>query len=271
MPELPEVETTRAGIAPHIIDQAITEVMIRNRNLRWPVTSGLANKLIGHAFHSITRRGKYLLLSSDHGSLIIHLGMSGSLRIVPSGSDADKHDHVDILFAHGLCLRYHDPRRFGCILWTKDDPLQHKLLATLGPEPLTKDFSGQLLFDLSRNKKAAIKTFIMDSKVVVGVGNIYASEALFRAGIHPKRAAGKVSKPRYEQLAKDIVEVLSEAISQGGTTLRDFVGGDGKPGYFQQTLAVYGREGEACIRCGAAVKCVVLGQRSTYFCAHCQT
>ena len=270
MPELPEVETTRVGITPHIIGSPINEVVIRNRNLRWPVTSGLAKKLQGHKIHSVTRRGKYLLLALDTGTVIIHLGMSGSLRIVETGTPADKHDHVDILFANGQCLRYHDPRRFGCILWTKDEPLQHKLIVSMGPEPLTDDFSAQHLFELSRNKKAAIKTFIMDSKVVVGVGNIYASEALFRAGIHPKRAAGKVSKARYEQLTRDIVEVLSEAISQGGTTLKDFVGGDGKPGYFQQTLAVYGREGEACVKCGAAVKCIVLGQRSTYFCSQCQ-
>lgn len=270
MPELPEVETTRAGIAPHTIGNTISDVIIRNRNLRWPITSGLAAKLKGHTILSVSRRGKYLLLAIDTGSLIIHLGMSGSLRMVVATSPPDKHDHVDIVFANGQCLRFHDPRRFGCVLWSREDPLQHKLIASLGPEPLTDDFSARHLFDLSRNKKAAIKSFIMDSKVVVGVGNIYASEALFRAGIHPKRAAGKVSRPRYERLANEIVEVLTEAIAQGGTTLKDFVGGDGKPGYFQQTLAVYGREGKPCINCGTAIKSVVLGQRSTYFCPQCQ-
>ena len=270
MPELPEVETTRAGIEPHILGSQVTDVIIRNRNLRWPVTSGLAGKLQGHKIQGVTRRGKYLLLTIDSGSVIIHLGMSGSLRMVEATAPANKHDHVDIVFSNGQCLRFHDPRRFGCVLWTKDDPLQHKLLASLGPEPLSDNFSAQHLFDLSRNKKVAVKNFIMDSKVIVGVGNIYASEALFRAGIHPKRAAGKVSRPRYEQLSRDILAVLTEAIAQGGTTLKDFVGGDGKPGYFQQTLAVYGREGEPCIRCGEAIKSIVLGQRSTYFCSTCQ-
>lgn len=270
MPELPEVETTRAGISPHILNHSIRRVEIRNRNLRWPITSGLAGKLKDKQILFVKRRGKYLLLGIDTGTVIIHLGMSGSLRMVKSGTPPAKHDHVDIEFDNGQCLRFHDPRRFGCVLWTKDDPMLHKLIASLGPEPLSDGFSAQLLYDLSRNKKVAVKDFIMDSKVVVGVGNIYASESLFRAGIHPKRAAGKVSQKRYEQLAKDIIEVLTEAISQGGTTLKDFVGGDGKPGYFQQTLAVYGREGEACIKCGAAVRCVVLGQRSTYFCSQCQ-
>ena len=271
MPELPEVETTRAGIEPHTRGHTVSRVVIRNRQLRWPIPSRLPRELEGRTITSVSRRGKYLLLHTEAGTAILHLGMSGSLRMVAAGDAPQKHDHVDIVLDNGQALRFHDPRRFGCLLWTRKDPLQHELLASLGPEPLGEAFSGEYLFQRAQGKKVAVKSFIMDSKVVVGVGNIYANEALFRAGIHPKRAAGRISLARYRQLATAIVEVLGEAIAQGGTTLRDFVNSEGKPGYFQQTLAVYGREGEACLHCGAPLHCSRLGQRSTYYCNHCQT
>lgn len=271
MPELPEVETTRAGIEPHLSGQRIERVLIRQRQLRWPIPQRLAAELKGARIKGVTRRGKYLLLATDRGTAILHLGMSGSLRIVDSDTPLQKHDHVDIILANGAALRFHDPRRFGCLLWTRKDPMQHELLSGLGPEPLGQDFNGEYLFEKSRAKKLAVKAFIMDSKVVVGVGNIYANEALFRAGIHPKRAAGRISRERYGLLAQAIVEVLSEAILQGGTTLRDFVNSEGKPGYFQQTLAVYGRDGEACSSCGTPILVSRLGQRSTFYCTQCQT
>ncbi|MBD3610474.1 MAG: bifunctional DNA-formamidopyrimidine glycosylase/DNA-(apurinic or apyrimidinic site) lyase [Gammaproteobacteria bacterium] len=270
MPELPEVETTRRGIEPHTLHQTIDNVIIRQRQLRWPITAGLAQKLCGHVINSVQRRGKYLLLGINGGTLLIHLGMSGNLRMVDANEPAAKHDHVDIVLSNGQSLRFHDPRRFGAILYTTKPAAQHKLLASLGPEPLGDDFSAERLYQRSRNKKCTIKSFIMDAKIVVGVGNIYASESLFRAGIHPKRTAGQVSLTRYQKLAKAIVEVLNEAIEQGGTTLKDFIGGDGKPGYFQQTLAVYGREGEACVTCGKPIKQITLGQRSTFYCPKCQ-
>ena len=271
MPELPEVETTRRGIAPHIEGKTVCDVIVRHHQLRWPVPRGLKAKLVGHKIKSVSRRAKYLLLAFDHGTLILHLGMSGSLRIIDSNLPAAKHDHVDIVFDHSQALRLTDPRRFGCVLWSKDDPELHELIAHLGPEPLSDAFSGDYLFQRSRGRKSAIKQFIMDGKIVVGVGNIYASESLFLAGINPKRLAGKVSLERYEKLAEAIKQVLAAAIKQGGTTLRDFVGGDGKPGYFAQQLNVYGREAEPCRVCGTAIKQYVLGQRSTYYCPKCQT
>jgi len=270
MPELPEVETTRRGIEPHIKGKEVTDVIVRHHQLRWPVPRGLKAKLAGHKVNSVSRRAKYLLIELDHGTLILHLGMSGSLRIIDGALPADKHDHVDIVFEHGQALRLTDPRRFGCVLWTKDDPQQHELIAHLGPEPLSDTFSGDYLFQRSRGRKSTIKQFIMDGKVVVGVGNIYASESLFLAGINPKRIAGKVSHERYEQLADAIKQVLTAAIKQGGTTLRDFVGGDGKPGYFAQQLNVYGRGGEPCRICSTPIKQFLQGQRSTYYCQKCQ-
>ncbi|QSA96463.1 bifunctional DNA-formamidopyrimidine glycosylase/DNA-(apurinic or apyrimidinic site) lyase [Methylococcus sp. EFPC2] len=270
MPELPEVETTRRGIAPHITARTVSAVVVREPRLRWPVPEELGELLIGGVIQTVDRRAKYLLLRTERGSLIIHLGMSGSLRIVPADTVPRKHDHVDLVFDDGLCLRFHDPRRFGCILWTADDPLDHVLLASLGPEPLGASFSGDDLYRASRGSKTAIKPYLMDGKQVVGVGNIYASEALFRAGIHPQRKAGAVGLDRYRALADAIRAVLSEAIAQGGTTLRDFVNESGSPGYFQQTLNVYGREGEPCRRCGAPIRQLKLGQRASYYCAHCQ-
>lgn len=270
MPELPEVETTRAGIAPHILNREVTSVVIRQPKLRWPVSSQLKSRLEGVAVKTVSRRGKYLLLGTKCGTVIIHLGMSGSLRILKSAEAPGKHDHVDIVFKGSVILRYTDPRRFGCVLWTEDEPQAHDLLSSLGPEPLSDQFDKQMLFAKSRGRSVPIKSFIMDSKVVVGVGNIYANEALFRAGIRPLQPAGKISQLRYAKLVDAIKSVLHEAITQGGTTLRDFVGGDGKPGYFAQQLDVYGRAGQACNRCGRALKELRLAQRATVYCAACQ-
>ncbi len=270
MPELPEVETSRRGIEPHIKGKPVSDVIVRHHQLRWPVPRGLKAKLTGHTIRAVSRRAKYLLLAFDHGTLILHLGMSGSLRIIDGTLPADKHDHVDILFANGKALRLTDPRRFGAVLWTRNDPLRHELIAHLGPEPLSDDLDGEYLYQRSRGRKSTVKQFIMDGKIVVGVGNIYASESLFLAGIHPKRIAGKISHERYDKLADAIKQVLAAAIEQGGTTLRDFVGGDGKPGYFAQKLNAYGREGEPCPQCGTPIKQLVIGQRSTFFCPKCQ-
>lgn len=270
MPELPEVETTRRGIAPHILNQEIEGVTLRQRKLRWPIPAKLPALIEGRKIKSVRRRAKYLLLELDNGTLLMHLGMSGSLRIVDGSAPPQKHDHVDFQFANGRVLRFRDPRKFGCILWLDDAPEKHPLLKDLGPEPLSEEFNADMLSRLSRNRKAAVKTFIMDGHVVVGVGNIYANEALFRAGIRPSREAGKVSGERYGLLVGAIKEVLEEAISVGGTTLRDFLGGDGEPGYFKQSLAVYGRAGLPCIRCGSLLKEVRLGQRSTVYCGKCQ-
>lgn len=270
MPELPEVETTRRGIAPHIENNTIEKIVVRNRSLRWPIPNGLNNKLKQQKIHSVTRRGKYLLIKTEPGTLIIHLGMSGSLRIIPVNTPVEKHDHFEIQFTNGICCRLRDPRRFGAVLFTRDDPLQHKLLINLGPEPLDKEFNEQYLFEKSRKRKTTVKQFIMDSKIVVGVGNIYASESLFLAGIHPKRLAGKISRERYTLLTKAIKQILREAIQQGGTTLKDFTSSDGKPGYFKQKLKVYDRAGEPCVTCGKEITQSVIGQRSTYYCTHCQ-
>jgi formamidopyrimidine-DNA glycosylase len=270
MPELPEVETTRRGIAPHIAGRTITQVIVRDRRLRYPVTARLASTLAGQTVHEVARRGKYLLLACDTGTVIIHLGMSGSLVVSRAGEQPHKHDHVDILFGNGDCLRLRDPRRFGAVLWTTRDPHRHKLLAHLGVEPLSADLDGAHLFQLARARRVAVKQFIMDSGIVVGVGNIYASEALFVAGIHPARAAGRIALARYQQLALAIKQVLSDAIDAGGTTLRDFRNGEGRPGYFQQRLRVYQRAGLPCDRCGSAVRQVRTGQRSTYYCHRCQ-
>ncbi len=270
MPELPEVETTRRGIEPYALGQAITELVIREPRLRWPIPAELPEKLRGPRVEEVRRRGKYLLLATDRGTLILHLGMSGSLRVADPGLPPKKHDHFDLVLANGLCLRFHDPRRFGCLLWTEADPAAHPLLASLGPEPLEAEFSGRHLHRLAAGRSVAVKSFVMDSHVVVGVGNIYANEALFMAGIAPTRPAGRVSSRRYERLAAAIRTVLAASIAQGGTTLRDFVNEAGNPGYFQQTLRVYGRAGEPCRDCGAIVRLARLGQRATYWCPRCQ-
>lgn len=270
MPELPEVETTCRGIRPHVENKSIKEVIVRQTQLRWPISVEIKTVLPGQYIKSVSRRGKYVLLNLGVGYVLIHLGMSGSLRIAKKSEEAKKHDHVDIILKNGDILRYHDPRRFGCILWAGSQPFKHVLLEKLGPEPLLDDFNVDHLFALSRKRSAAIKNFIMDSHVVVGVGNIYANEALFAAGIKPRRQAGKVSKASYIKLVAAIKEILAEAIEQGGTTLRDFVGGDGKPGYFKQSLSVYGRGGESCVNCQTSLKEIRLGQRSTVYCPKCQ-
>jgi len=273
MPELPEVETTCCGIAPHVEGACVQEVKVRNAKLRWPVTRGLNAKLSGETLLRVSRRAKYILLHFEQGYIVIHLGMSGSLRVMDSAETAEKHDHVDICFASGKCLRLNDPRRFGAVFWVKGDEQQlqkHKLFNALGPEPLSDEFDGKLLYQRSRNRKSAVKNFIMDGHIVVGVGNIYANEALFMAGISPLRAAGKISAFRYERLTECIKQVLAAAIKQGGTTLRDFVGGDGKPGYFKQELHVYGRAGQACTRCKQTLTEVRIGQRSSVYCKACQ-
>jgi formamidopyrimidine-DNA glycosylase len=271
MPELPEVETTRRGIAPHIEGRQIEAVVVRDGRLRWPVSVEIGDCLVGQQILCVGRRGKYLLIRLDRGTVLAHLGMSGSLRITRTEVSPAKHDHVDLVLAGGTCLRYRDPRRFGCLLWTDGDPLLHPLLSGLGPEPLDDEFSGAHLHAASRRRSSAVKTFIMDSRWVVGVGNIYANEALFRAGIHPGREAGTILLEGYEQLAHSIRLVLGEAIEQGGTTLRDFVNEVGKPGYFQQALRVYGREGEKCLVCGSIIESWRQNQRATYCCPNCQS
>jgi formamidopyrimidine-DNA glycosylase len=270
MPELPEVETVRRGITPKLLNQRIKSVTIRQPKLRYPIPSHLKKTLPGLSIQAIQRRSKYLLLETEIGHLIIHLGMSGRIHTLADIPKAAKHDHVDIVFENGICLRYHDPRRFGMILWTPEDINTHPLLCKLGPEPLTKKFDGDHLFERSRKRQVSVKQFIMDSKVVVGVGNIYASESLFQAGISPLKPAGKISKLRYQLLAEEIKTVLNKAIKAGGTTLKDFSSESGKPGYFQQELNVYGREAQLCINCKKKIRKITQGQRSTFYCPHCQ-
>lgn len=270
MPELPEVETSRRGVEPYLLGRTVTSVVVRERRLRWPIPRSLDRELPGHSISSLERRAKYILIGTVAGTAILHLGMSGHVTIVKKDTPAGVHDHVDIELDSGNMLRLRDPRRFGSLLWSKQ-PLQHKLLKDLGPEPLGDAFSGRYLFERSRGRKLAVKQFIMNAGVVVGVGNIYASESLFLAGIHPLRQAGRVSLQRYELLADAIRGVLERAIAAGGTTLRDFYGGDGESGYFQQQLDVYGRTDEACTRCGAPIRSKVVGQRNTFYCLNCQT
>jgi formamidopyrimidine-DNA glycosylase len=270
MPELPEVETSRRGIEPHLVGQEIVEVTIRERRLRWPVSADVENHLPGQTITSVDRRAKYLLINTTGGTAILHLGMSGHVSIVPHDTPAGIHDHVDIGLASGHALRLRDPRRFGSLHWS-DDPHSHWLLDDLGPEPLGDDFSGEYLWRKSRGRRVAVKQFIMNANIVVGVGNIYASESLFLAGINPKRAAGRIALPRYEALAKAIRDVLERAIRAGGTTLRDYYGGFGETGWFQQELDVYGRADEPCHRCDGLVSAIVQGQRATYYCRRCQT
>jgi formamidopyrimidine-DNA glycosylase len=270
MPELPEVEITRRGLAAHLTGLTIADVVIRNGSLRWPIQKNLPKLLRGQKIHSLKRRAKYLLMDCGSGTLILHLGMSGSLRILPANTPPDKHDHFDLLLSNGTLMRLRDPRRFGAVLWHGGDPATHPLLAELGPEPLEKDFDARYLYEATRGRSASIKQCIMDSRIVVGVGNIYANEALFRAGIKPQLVAGKLSLPRCEQLVGAIRATLNEAIKQGGSSLRDFVDTSGNPGYFQQTYWVYGRAGEPCRRCGATIKQTRQGQRSSFYCGNCQ-
>jgi len=270
MPELPEVETTLRGIIPHMLHKKIKCFIIRNPNLRWPIPSEINLNMSNQIISSITRRGKYLLFETRNGYMILHLGMSGRLHIVPTATPPKPHDHVDIILSNDLCCRYYDPRRFGCMLWTDSDPLQHKLLKKLGPEPLTEEFNTVYIYQASRERKVGIKQFIMNSQIVVGVGNIYANEALFFAGIHPSRQAGRISYQRYEKLVAAIKQVLTLAIADGGTTLRDFFTIDGQPGYFKQSLAVYGRAEEPCVKCKRKLIQKNINQRTTVFCSQCQ-
>jgi formamidopyrimidine-DNA glycosylase len=270
MPELPEVETSRRGIAPHIVGARVANVIIRNRSLRWPISKAVDKGLAAATITSVDRRAKYLLINTVGGAAILHLGMSGRVYVVDSGTPAGIHDHVDIEFTSGKTLRFRDPRRFGSLHWSRD-PLQHKLLKSLGPEPLSDAFDADYLWSHSRGRRVSVKQFIMNAGVVVGVGNIYASEALYRACINPRRAAGRIARKRYERLVEAIKDVLANAIRAGGTTLRDFYGGDGEAGYFQQQLEAYGRDGQPCRRCDTPISAIVQGQRSTFFCKQCQT
>lgn len=270
MPELPEVETTLRGLIPHLLGRQVSKVVVHTPSLRWPLPADLANLLTGRTIQGLSRRAKYLLVSFDHGTMLLHLGMSGHLRIVPVDTPAAKHDHIDLQLNDGQQLRFHDPRRFGALLWVEGDPRLHPLIRSLGPEPFAAELTGAYLAALAQGRRATIKAFIMDQKVVVGVGNIYASEALFRAGIHPLRSAGRVSALKFAALAAAIREVLSAAIAAGGTTLRDFSDTGGRPGYFSQQLRVYGRAGLPCPGCGAPLRQERIAQRASYFCGRCQ-
>jgi formamidopyrimidine-DNA glycosylase len=279
MPELPEVETTRRGLAPHLVGRRIAAMTLRRPDLRWPIPPQIARLLPGQRIEAVRRRAKYLLLDTEAGSALLHLGMSGSLRVLPARTPVTAHDHVDFALevsrGSERVLRFNDPRRFGCLLW-QPPGTTHALLRDLGPEPLPDAsggpaFDGDYLFARSRGRKAPVKVFLMDQKVVVGVGNIYAAEALFAAGISPLRPAGRVSLERYRALADAVKAILAAAIARGGTTLRDFISPDGAPGYFFQELAVYGRGGEPCRICATRIRQVTLGQRSTFFCPRCQS
>jgi len=265
MPELPEVETTLLGITPHINKKTVYQP-----KLRWPIEKKLSTLLPGKKLLNLTRRGKYLILTFDNGHLLLHLGMSGSLRILKTPSALEKHDHFEIIFNNKKVLRLRDPRRFGAVLWTQKDWQKHKLIIKLGPEPLSSDFNVNYLYAKARNRSIAIKSFIMNSHHVVGVGNIYVSEALFQAGIHPTRQTQRISKQRLENLVTAIKQVLDKAISEGGTTLKDFTNANGKPGYFTQHLNVYGRKEEPCYQCNTNIKHQVIAQRATYYCPRCQ-
>ncbi len=268
MPELPEVETTRRGIEPHSLGQIIKQIIVRQPKLRWPVDPEINQKLSGQRIIGISRRAKYLLIEMSIGHLMIHLGMSGSLKVI-TDQKLEKHDHIDICLLNGKRIRFNDPRRFGSVLFNPGGAT-HRLLKDLGVEPLSEDFMNDYLYQKAIGRKIAVKSFIMNNQVVVGIGNIYAQESLFLSGIHPNRAANKVSKRRMNILLKNIKKVLSEAIQAGGSSLKDFTGADGKPGYFQQSLAVYGRQGQACVQCGSTLKLKVIGQRSTIYCGTCQ-
>jgi len=270
VPELPEVETTRRGIEILLQNHTVDTVNIYDKRLRRPVTENLPSILPGAKLSKVTRRAKYLLLDFLYGTLVIHLGMSGSLRVVSSKSPRQKHDHVEIHFSGDLCMRFRDPRRFGLLLWLESNPMEHTLLRDLGPEPFDPVCDGGYLFDRSRGRTLAIKNFIMDAHIIAGVGNIYANESLFRARVHPGRAAGRIGLRRYQRLSNVIRSVLTGAIEVGGTTLRDFVSETGAPGYFGHELQVYGRAGEPCIHCGQALRSKMIGQRSSFFCSGCQ-
>lgn len=271
MPELPEVETVRRGIEPHVVGRRIQAVRVYDSRLRWPVPRRLPALLAGRTIESTSRRGKYLLLHLDNGDrLILHLGMTGRVYVLDPGHARVKHDHLDLELSGKTLLRFHDPRRFGAVLHWKASEATHKLLRGMGPEPFSEAFSGEHLFVLSRGRSAPVKNFVMDGRIVVGAGNIYATEALFRAGIRPQRAAGRLTRADCERLAGEIRAVLEEAVTHGGTTLRDFRGSHGDAGMFQTRLYVYGREGEPCLRCKTPIRRLVIGQRSSFYCPRCQ-
>jgi formamidopyrimidine-DNA glycosylase len=270
MPELPEVETTRRGLLPHLVGRRIRGAVVRNGNLRWPVPRDLPRRLRGEELLAIRRRGKYLLFDCRRGHLLVHLGMSGRLTLVPEGAPARLHDHVDVQFEGNQSLRLTDPRRFGAMLWVSGPAERHVLLRGLGVEPLDAAFDGAALERLARGRRVAVKHFLMNARIVTGVGNIYASEALFRAGIHPLRSVGRISRARWQRLALAVQETLENALAAGGTTLRDFASAEGLPGYFQHEAAVYGREGSPCKRCGTPIRAQRQGQRSTFYCPGCQ-
>lgn len=270
MPELPEVETTLRGIQSSIQGQIIQKFLIRRPNLRWPIPKTDLYQLVGFRITELSRRGKYLLLSTNRGHILIHLGMSGRLRILDKFIKADKHDHVDIIFNNGALLRFNDARRFGALLFTEDNPKQHVLLKNLGVEPLNREFSAQYLMQQLVNKQLPIKSAIMDQCIIVGVGNIYATEALFKSGINPLRPAKTLLLSELKQLVYAIKAILRLAIKQGGTTLKDFLNSEGNPGYFTQQLNVYGRAGLPCLRCQTALQLIRIGQRSSVYCQQCQ-
>lgn len=270
MPELPEVETTRLGLVPRVVGRRIRDAVVRDRRLRWPVPRDLSARLRGEEILAIRRRGKYLLFDCPHGHLLVHLGMSGRLTLVPADRPAEAHDHVDVRFDGTEALRLTDPRRFGAMLWLKGPAERHALLRGLGLEPFDPAFTGAALHALARGRRVAVKHFLMNARIVTGVGNIYANEALFRAGIDPRRAAGRLSRRRWDALAQAVRDTLSEALAAGGTTLRDYASAEGAPGAFQGACAVYGREGLPCPSCGKAIRAVRQGARSTFYCPSCQ-
>ena len=270
MPELPEVETTRRGIEPHVVGRRIRQLLVHDWRLRWPVDPAIAPAIAGRAIQRAGRRAKYLLLETDAGTLILHLGMSGSLRVLPASTPRIIHDHLDIELDSGQTLRFNDPRRFGSLLFTTGDPNSHPLLRHLAPEPLENEFNADYLWKITRRRAVAIKQLIMNSRLVVGVGNIYASEALFRARIRPRRQARSLTRQECARLVRAIKATLTMALKVGGTTLRDYVGADGNPGYFRQKLYVYERAGKPCRVCRRPVRQFTQGQRSTYWCANCQ-
>lgn len=271
MPELPEVETTRRGIEPHVRGRRIAKIVIREPRLRWPIAEGLPAQAENRRIIGVQRRAKYLLFRLENdATLILHLGMSGSLRLVAAADPPLAHAHLDIVLAGGQALRYTDPRRFGSLHWSSGDPIRHRLLAHLGPEPLSSAFHADYLHRLSRVRRVCVKALLMDARVVVGLGNIYANEALYRAAIRPMSPAGRISRARYTRLVEAVKSVLAEAIEAGGTTLRDFTGSGGRPGYFRQRLEVYGRDGAACHRCAGIIRMERRAQRATYYCPGCQ-
>lgn len=270
MPELPEVETTRRGIEPHVAGRHLVRLEVHDHRLRWPIAASLAAELAGQKILGVGRRAKYLLINLEHGTLLLHMGMSGSLRVLKQDHPRLLHDHLDFILDNGCTLRFNDPRRFGSLHFTREDPQQHKLLRALAPEPLSEEFDADYMLRITRKRKVAIKQLVMNSNLVVGVGNIYASEALFRAQIRPRRAARSLTHTQCAALVRGVKSVLKMAIKSGGTTLRNYVGADGNPGYFSQKLYVYERAGEPCRVCGTPIKQLTQGARSTYYCPQCQ-